>query len=152
RDGSIDDEVGVRLAGALAWFWVLSGVAWEARSWVDAMLALSSARRAPRARARALHAGARVALVQGDPAAAGRFARESAEIFEALGDQAGAGRALSAKGAAECIDGEYVLARSSLEHSIVLAHQVGDRPGLAVALGGLGNVMEHDGEYDAARR
>src|SRR5262249_23721985 len=50
------------------------------------------------------------------------------------------------------IDGEYVLARSSLEHSIVLAHQVGDRPGLAVALGGLGNVMEHDGEYDAARR
>jgi predicted ATPase/transcriptional regulator with XRE-family HTH domain len=151
RDGSIDDELGLRLAGALAWFWVLSGVAWEARGWVDAMLTVPSAASPTHTRARALHAGARVAIVQGDPAAARAFARESVGIFHVLGDQTGAGRALSAQGAAECIDGEYQAARQSLERSIALAQEVGDRPGLAFALGQLGNVMEHDGDFAAAR-
>jgi predicted ATPase len=147
REGNIDDELGLRLAGALAWFWVLSGVAWEARAWVDAMLTLPSAAARTRARARALHAGARVAIVQGDASAARRFAGESVAIFQALGDPAGTGRALSARAAAECIDEEYTVGRTLYEQSKRLALQVGDRPGLAVALGGLGNVMEHDGDY-----
>ena len=152
REGTINDELGLRLAGALAWFWVLPGVAWEARAWIDAMLALPSAAAHTRARARALHAGARVAIVQGDPSAARRFAGESVAIFQALGDLVGSGRALSAQAAAECIDAEYTAGRASYEQSKLLALQVGDRPGLAVALGGLGNVMEHDGDYAAARR
>lgn len=152
RDGSIDDELGVRLAGALAWFWVLSGVAWEARGWIDAMLSIPCAAPPTRLRARALHAGARVAIVQGDAAGARAFARESAAIFQTLADQAGAGRALSAKGAAECIDGDYADARLSLERSVALAQKVGDKPGLAFALGQLGNVVEHYGDSAAARR
>jgi tetratricopeptide (TPR) repeat protein len=93
--------------------------------------------------------------VQGDPPSASgarEFAQESAEIFKALGDDFGAGRALSALGSAYCIHGEYAEARLALEQSIVLAQAVGDRAGLAFALGQRGNVMEHDGDYDAARR
>ena len=151
RDGAVDDEIGLRLTGALAWFWVLSGVAWEARGWVEIMLALPAASADTLARARALHAAARVAIVQDDATAARIFGEESALIFSALGDDAGLGRALAARGAAESMDADYQAARSSLERSLTLAKQVADAPGLAFALGQLGAVAQYQGDYQLSR-
>src|SRR5712691_1480260 len=151
RDGIVDDEIGLRLTGALAWFWVLSGVAWEARGWVEIMLALPAASADTLARARALHAAARVAIVQDDATAARIFGEESALIFSTLGDEAGLGRALAARGAAESMDADYHAARSSLERSLTLAKQVADAPGLAFALGQLGAVAQYQGDYQLSR-
>jgi predicted ATPase len=149
RDGRIDRALGLRLAGALAWFWVLSGVAWEARGWVETMLRLPVGDQ--RARARALHAAARVAIVQDDPSAARTFADEAAALSLAHADHVGAGRALAALGSAESMLGDYAAARASLEKGMAFAQHNADQSGLAFALGQMGAVAEYEGDYETSR-
>jgi ATP/maltotriose-dependent transcriptional regulator MalT len=64
----------------------------------------------------------------------------------------GAGHALTARGSAESIDGDYAAAHVTIEQSMTLAQQVGDRQVLAHALVQLGNVLAVEGDYETARR
>jgi hypothetical protein len=151
RHGSVDGEIGLRLAGSLAWFWVLSGVAWEAREWVEAMLALPSAATRTRIRARALHAAARIGIVRGDATTARRLAEESVAIFSELGDDLSVGHGLTARASAELMAGDYAAARVTIEQSIMLAREIGARQVLAHALVQLAYLMDTEGDYRWAR-
>jgi tetratricopeptide (TPR) repeat protein len=150
RHGSIDGEIGLRLAGSLAWFWVLSGVAWEAREWVEAMLALPSAAARTRLRARALHAAARIGIVRGDATTARRLAEESVAIFSELGDELSVGHGLTARASAELMAGDYAAAHQTIERSIVLAREIGARQVLAHALVQLAYLTDIEGDYRTA--
>jgi predicted ATPase len=152
RDRLITEQVGMRLAGALAMFWSFRGFAWEARGWTEAMLALPGAGEWTAARARTLYAAACIAGRQSDAEAVQAFAHESAAIFAAVGDPERAGRALSLKALGELSEGNHVSARSGLEKGAAIAREVGDRWGLAYALNNLGAVAQFFlGDYTAAR-
>jgi ATP/maltotriose-dependent transcriptional regulator MalT len=151
RDGRIGAEIGLRLIGALDWFWVLSGVASEAREWARVLLDSPAAAARTRARARALLTAARIATVQDDTLAARMLAHESASIFRALGDDQGTGRALAAQAVVE-LDGNRDAARMHLDESVALARQAGDEWGLAFAFNHLSSLAQDDGDDKAARR
>src|SRR5215210_2798582 len=60
-----DHELGLRLGGALSWFWLVRGFWSEGRRWLEEELAGNAGDRAE-ARAKALRVLARLALEQGD--------------------------------------------------------------------------------------
>ncbi|HUG38092.1 MAG TPA: AAA family ATPase, partial [Candidatus Limnocylindrales bacterium] len=93
RVGEVAADVGLRLAGALQWYWRVRGLLGEGRGWAETMLALPGAAARTAARARALNAAARLANLQADYTAARPLALESAAIAREVGDLAGVARA-----------------------------------------------------------
>jgi predicted ATPase/DNA-binding SARP family transcriptional activator len=85
---SRDHDAGlhVRLVGKLGWFWFSIGHWTEARRWVDGALALPDAASPGLARAELLFAGATLASLQADIAAARPWLEESAALAWAEGD------------------------------------------------------------------
>lgn len=87
-------EEGLRLAGALHWFWDRRGYLEEGQAWIHKVLAAAAHIAAPseavlRARAWALVGAAALAFDQGDRAAVAGLAAESAALFRQLDDRRG---------------------------------------------------------------
>src|SRR5207249_968938 len=79
-----DAPLGLRLAGALAWFWHFYAHLGEGRDWLSAALGVSS--RPDAARLRALHGAGWLAHIQSDTAAARALLEEALPIARALDD------------------------------------------------------------------
>jgi tetratricopeptide (TPR) repeat protein len=150
-NGEIDVQVGLNVAGRLNWFWGLRGFTREGRTWIEALLALPSARASTTSRAWALQSVSADAIGLGSYAAAETYARESVEIFRAVGDLQHAARSLAHLGTALTVLDKHVDARSTLEESASIARELGDRWGLAYALHTLGATRRHQGDFAAAR-
>ena len=150
RDGAVEGDVGLKLVGALHWFWMLRGFAGEGRGWTEAMLGRSAVSARTVTRARALYTAAALAYTQGDYAAGRTLARESVAICRERGDLQGVARALVRQGLTELSQGDVLKARSLIEESAALARDVGDRYGLAFALTNLGALAQNEGDYAAA--
>jgi predicted ATPase/class 3 adenylate cyclase len=151
RDQHIPDDVGLRLAGALPWYWYFRNHLGEGRGWVEPMLVSSVAAARTGARARVLYAAARFANHQADYQRVQVLAHESATIFREVGDLQGAGRSLAVLGVAAGTEGQIAAGRSALEESVMIARAVGDRWGVAYALGQLAGVAHYEGDIRAAR-
>lgn len=80
--------VGLRLVGALAWFWGIQGDGAEGLEWTEAALAKSTGA-PPAPLAQALHMAGELAWQQGQYAVARTRLEESAELFRTLGDKRG---------------------------------------------------------------
>lgn len=154
----------LRIAGALHWFWYFRGHISEGRAWLARALSAPGAessgqqaepngadsddRRA--ARARALHAAGKMALVQGDIATAMLQLEESVVLWRAVGDRRGLAYALTDlggimafrrrkadSGGPECI-----------EEALSLLRELGDKWGQAFALDMMGDAVGLTGGSD----
>ncbi|HEX2035646.1 MAG TPA: helix-turn-helix domain-containing protein [Chloroflexota bacterium] len=96
--GAGEAVTGLRLAGALGWFWYLRGLPGEGRRWLAAALASPAGRDDPAARARALYAASLLAYIQGDLTKVPEQDLESARLFASVGDRYGQAQALAKLG------------------------------------------------------
>jgi hypothetical protein len=142
---------GLRLAAALAWFWLLRRHLTEGRAWFAALLAAPGAAARDAPRARALEGAALLAQTGGDAAGARRLLDESLALARALGDDALAARALQTLGYHARWRGDYAAAQRSLEAALALHRRRGDDRGAAEALCLLGRVAHWRGEPGPAR-
>ena len=155
--GKGDPEMGLRLSGALGWFWYLRGYLSEGRGWLERALAKDggqgqeSSRTA--ARAKALLAVGASASVQRDFAIARPRLEESLVIFRELGPSGkqGTAYALTFLGMVSLTQGDPAAARSLYQESVAHFQEVVDKWGEAFTLSGLGHAALALGDPAAAR-
>jgi predicted ATPase/transcriptional regulator with XRE-family HTH domain len=133
---------GLRLVGALHWFWYFRGYLSEGRDWVEKMLAQAGPWRRTALGAKALNAAGRLAWLQTDHATMVHRLEESVAIWREVGDPQGLAYALTNLGFAivyssrEASAGGQVL----IDEALSLFKAVKDKWGLAFALDCRGDV------------
>jgi predicted ATPase/DNA-binding SARP family transcriptional activator len=135
-----DDELALRLAGALRRFWLMRGHFHEGLSWLAKSLRLCPERHTA-ARAAALLARGALLYAVGDVDAARLPVEHSAAIYRGLGDELGLARALSVSGLMLVWEGQAGLGRARLEEALAIVRTAGDRWGEARALCRLGSAL-----------
>jgi len=147
-------ETGLRIAGALLWYWFHRGYWKEGRGWLDGALATQEsvgdlARTA--ARAKALSSAGHLAYMQGDHSVARSQLEKSVALWRDVGDDEGLAHALRFLSGAVQPEGDHALVRSLAEESVGLFRDGTDTFGLAMSLGRLGSAALAQGDYAAAR-
>jgi len=137
---------GLRMAGALSWFWVTRGHYVEGRAWLEAALSATPAT-APE-RAWALLAVARIVAWQADYAAAQRFCEEALELFDQLGEAVDRDWTLTLLGSIHTYQGDYEAGRRRFEGALESSM---DELVRMEALVGLGEMLLQAGELPEAR-
>jgi predicted ATPase len=151
-------EVGLRLAGALSWFWLLRGDVNEGRASLENALAHSSSLRSGTsasgmaARARALYGAGRLAAAQGDDDAARPWLVESAALFRQREDKEGLARALVALGHAAAHLGDHEQAQDHARESLALWQALGQTDGIILCLAELAGLAAGQGQAERAGR
>jgi len=147
-----EGEIGLRLAGALGTFWRVRGYHSEGRDWLARVLDGSQAGGADTEgfRAKALNSAGKLALYQGDGAAAYSMQEESVALWRKLGDRRGLAYALRELAPAAWRQGDLAQALTAIEGSVALFQQMDEKPGLAGALFWQGYLYYVVGDYDRA--
>src|SRR5919107_456300 len=148
-----EGETGLRLAGALSWFWFHREYWSEWRKWLDRALAAQEGAGEPRwtaARAKALSGGGFLAWMQGDQVTARSQLEESVALLREVGDKQGLAQALRFLSGSFESQGEYALARPLAEESVELFREGEDKFGLAITLSRLGITALAQGDDAAA--
>ena len=140
------NEVGLRIAAVLAWFWRLRGHLTEGRGWLEATLAACPDRTA--LRSKALARATLLTYGQGDSQRAKSLAEESVAIAREVEDDATIGWALHAMGRACHSNAEYESAATALEESLRRFRTAGDIVGLSYSSWYLGDVMRAQRNYE----
>jgi predicted ATPase/DNA-binding CsgD family transcriptional regulator len=143
-----DAEVGLRLVGALWYFWFQRGLTVEGRHWL--IRALASGPRAGRDRAQALLGAGTLSWRQGDSGTARGYLDESVELWRAVADPAGLAEALHVLGHVRFDQGDYPAARDLFAESFDGYQRAGDTIGGLPLIGDLGLVAYHEGDYGEA--
>jgi predicted ATPase/class 3 adenylate cyclase len=128
-----DAEGGLRLAGALGWFWYRQGYWAEGREWLTRTLSAGS-RAGPASRARGFSAAATLAFAQGDLDSAAALGQQALALHADLGDKRGTAFAHYILGTTSVMKDDRGQAEGSLEESLRLFREAGDRWGAASAL------------------
>jgi non-specific serine/threonine protein kinase len=144
-----DVEAGLRLAGALAWFWRLHGHIGEGRRWLTLALAPPGGA-ASSARCRALNGAGLLAEPQGDDAAATALLEESLRLGRELGDSSAMAWALHGLGRVAEAMRDFSRANAVLEESLVHFRACDDLAGCAYSLLRLANVARERADYARA--
>jgi len=149
---AVDAEAGLRLAGALGWFWNMRGHPSEGRAWSAKALQRGSGAR-PALRARVLFMAGSLAWQQGDLAVARSLLEESVALYRELGlaQRWDLAWALTGVGMVASFQADHDAARAASDEAVALARQVGEPWVLALALLPVAEacMMRHD--YAAAR-
>src|SRR5215203_460020 len=151
---SVEAEMGLRLAGALSWFWFHREYWSEWRRWLDGMLAIRESAGGPgpaAARAKALSGAGFLAWMQGDQGQARSQLEESVALWRAVGDKQGLAQALRFLSGSFESRGDYVAARPLAEESVKLFREGDDTFGLGISLSRLGITALAQGDYEVAR-
>jgi predicted ATPase len=146
-------EWGLRLAGALAWYWMRRGVMGEWRTWLEALLARAD-ERPTLARAKALYAAGFATWAQADLPAARPLVEASIALFRSLGPPARRGLALALLllGYQALSEGNPARGQAPLEESEALWRRLGDEWGLGYTFSGLAGVAAQRGDLPRAQR
>jgi predicted ATPase len=144
-------ETGIRLAGALSWYWFLHDAVREGRMWLEEMLARIDDADRSVARGRALLGGGMLAWAEDDFEAASLRAEEALSIVREAGDKQMTARAEAVLGLARMSQGSTAAARSLFEESHILFKDLGDTWGEAIMLYYLGTATYRLGDPVAAR-
>lgn len=134
-------EAGLRLAGALGWFWDTRGHWSEGSDHLTAALGREGAMEATPERAKALRAAGKLSFYLSRYALAQSLYQESLAIYQKLGIRRGVAQLLGSLGELTNYFGDPTLARSFLEESLALWREIQDRRGIAWALIHLGNSI-----------
>ena len=143
-------ELGLRLAGALGWFWRLHGHLTEGRRWLDAALQVRAGTLDP-GRPRALNGAGLLAFGQGDYRRARQVLDESLAVAPALGDRSSTAWAHHALGRVGFGERDLVRGTSDFERSIALFEELGDAGGIAYSLFHWGCLLREAGDRSRAR-
>jgi predicted ATPase/DNA-binding CsgD family transcriptional regulator len=145
-----EDELGVRLAGALRWFWHGQGYYGEGRRWLEEALSRDS-RASVAARAKALSAVGWLAMDQDDTDRVVEAAEEGlelsagTEIEELLGASF-----MRMLGSVARMRGDYEQATQLYEESLVLSRKAEDRGGISYSLLNLAIVSRDQDDHERA--
>ena len=142
-------ERALRLIALLSRFWYVRGHLTEARRHLDEVLPVAGDLD-PLLLRRVQTAGASIALLQGDYAAARAFAEGALESARRAGEQRFVANALSNLGAISLAGGDEERAGEVLEQAVALAREVGDERIMALALNNLGDLALSTGDYRRA--
>jgi non-specific serine/threonine protein kinase len=146
-----DSEVGLRLAGALAWFWRVRGYLTEGRRWLESVLGPPEAIARTRAQAKTLASAGALTVFQGDYLTARSWLEASVALAGELGDQQSLAYALVWRSLAEVFEGNFAAVRALDREIQALFRKQGDRWGLALALMLSGIPAAETGDYAIAR-
>jgi non-specific serine/threonine protein kinase len=149
-----EEEVGLRLAGSLSWFWYHREYWSEWRGWLDGALAIRESTGEPAhtaPRAKALSGGGFLAWMQGDQATARSQLEESVALWREVGDKQELAQALRFLSGSFESQGDYGAARPLAEESVDLFREGEDRFGLGITLSRLGITALAQGDNSAAR-
>ncbi len=142
-------EAGLKLAGALAWFWHSKGHLSEGNLWLEKILASGSGTQG-KERAKALRASSILSTDTGDYIRARAFAESSIKLYREIGDNRGAGLVLVDLGGSLHRAGREDEAIESLEESLRLLRATGERWEIAYALVWLGDTQFRMGDIERA--
>jgi len=146
-----DAAAGLRVAGAVAYFWWLRGYVGEGRRWLSGVLAATPSDEDVAARAKACHAAGILALAADDCPAAQAFHEVALAIQRQLGDRLGIGRTLTNLGNIAVAQGDYRSARARFEEALTMSRELDDRRGVATDLANLGSLANDLGDHASAR-
>jgi tetratricopeptide (TPR) repeat protein len=150
-----EQEVGLRVAGAVWRFWDVRGYVSEGRNWLEGLLAGVEAQTpvaaASAIRVKALNGAGVLAETQGDYARAQALHEGCLALCRELGDERGSANSLSNLGNVARRQGDYARARALHEEGLALRRALGDKNGLAGSLANLGNAADEQGDYARAR-
>ncbi len=138
-------EAGLKMAGALAWFWHSKGYLSEGNLWLEKILASGTGAQG-KERAKALRASSILSTATGDYIRARAFAESSIKLYREIGDNRGAGLVLADLGASLNLGGKHEEAIEPLEESLRLLRAAGERWGVAYALLWLGDTWFRMGD------
>jgi predicted ATPase/class 3 adenylate cyclase/DNA-binding CsgD family transcriptional regulator len=138
-------EIGLRMAGALVWFWYFRGYLSEGRRWLESVLAADGATGSAAAQAKALGAAGALAFLQSDYAHARVRLEASLRLWRELGIARGVAYALMFLSQVAARQGDPA-ARALGEESLTLFRQVNDPWGHALALDFFGEVARASGD------
>jgi non-specific serine/threonine protein kinase len=142
-------EAGLKMAGALAWFWLSKGHLSEGNLWLEKLLA-SGIGTQGKERAKALRASSILSTATGDYIRAIAFAESSVKLYREIGDDQGVGLALIDLGASLYHEGKREEAVESFEEGLRLLRATGERWGIAYALVWLGDPLFRMGNIERA--
>src|SRR5215207_7532167 len=142
-------EAGLKMAGALAWFWHSKGHLSEGNLWLEKTLA-SGIDNQGKERAKALRASSILSTSTGDYIRARAFAESSIKLYREIGEDRGAGLVLADLGGSLHWDGKEAEAIEPLEESLRLLRATGERWGTAYALLWLGDTRFRMGDIERA--
>ena len=157
-------EPGLRLAGALHWFWFMHGYLSEGRGWLEAMLTADDRRQtmegepssivhhpSSEVRANAVRGAGYLAWAQGDYPQAVALSQEALALSRTIGDERGMALARFVLGIASMMGGDLGQARTLIETALVWPRKTGDQLFVLWGLTNLGLIAERQGEYERAR-
>ncbi len=144
-------ETGLRLAGALAWYWYLRGSLQEGRTWLQALLAHSASSNRSVVRGLALACAGMLAFFEGDFAAAAPQEEEALSIAHEVADKRLIAYAGWILGMLRVSQGDIEAARSLFAESHSLFKEVGNADGEAHTLLALGLIAHRSGDGATAR-
>jgi len=137
-------EVGVRLAAALWWFWMVRGYWSEGNTWLARMLA--QVQETVAMRAELLLGLGYLARIRGNLLEAGTLFEESLAISRSSGDRRGIAHALSDLGSVVGLQGDYRRAGVLFEESVTSYQDLDDLWGIAWLAFNQGVVAEEQGD------
>lgn len=142
-----DPKTGLRLAGALYWFWFLRNHFSEGRDWFERSRAIGTEVTA--ARAKATFGAGLLAWRAGDYSADDRQTREALDLFQALGDRWGVALAIHSLGhLADDLDHDLPRSIAILEQGLEQFREIGDAWGVALSQRCMGRAWVALGEPD----
>jgi len=147
-----DAESGLRLAGALVWFWTIRCHLSEGREWSSKALHLGTDTN-PIYRARALFGSGNFAWLQGDVSTARTLMDKSVALYRGLGlsQNWNLAWALTALGLISAYQADYAATQAAADEAVALARQVGDDWMVALALCAQGEACMMRQDYNSAR-
>ncbi len=132
---------GLRLVGAMWWFWFIGGYFSEGGRWLEQMLAASEGA-SPAWRGRALLGRGVLTFMLGDFRGGTALLEESLHLARAADDRRGMAWATGWLGVPALYAGDNERAETQFQESLALWRQLGDAWGIAWMAQGLGNVDE----------
>jgi predicted ATPase/DNA-binding XRE family transcriptional regulator len=146
-------EIGLRLGGALWWFWQLHGHASEGRAWLEHFLSLQQTPDSigdKAMRADALNGAGNLAWTQGDYALSERFLEEGLRLYRALANIPGVAFVLNTLGLIADEHGDYRRAVALFEESLALWRELRDVTKIGCLLTNLACVEYRQDHYAKA--
>lgn len=145
-------HLGLRLAGALASYWVYRGQLQEERAWLETLLARCASNGPSVARGRGQFGAGLLAWAQGDLTAAGRWAEAALATAQATGEVTELTFAQVLLGMVHMGQGDTDVARPLLETARAALHEAGDFGNEANVLYFLARAFLMGGDAAAAQR
>jgi predicted ATPase/DNA-binding XRE family transcriptional regulator len=148
-----DVEAGLRLVGALSWFWWMRGYFGEGRNWTEDFLekvARGDLGAVDGARAKALLGAGMLSFGHGDLVESIRLLEEGLAMYRRLGDQGGTAATTAMLGYVTRAQGDDERAEELSEEGLRLSRPLGDNRSAAISLNTLGHITRHRGDLARA--